>query len=143
MSLGYKVQLGFGLFFLWIVAGFFLGIPWAIILGLLGGKNLALVEAGHALGGFFAWTGMMQGIIGGIYHFGMIFRRGVAMTWSQSQSIRDGFVISIPATALMISWSDVRWTILGLLFFPLAAIISSHFATYVVNHDITSEMTQR
>jgi len=99
LSLGYKIQLGFGLLFLWMVVGFFVGIPWAIILGFLGGENLALVEAGHVPGGFFANVGMLQGIIGGIYHFGMIFGRGVTKPLSKSQALHDGFLVSIPGVA--------------------------------------------
>jgi len=143
LSLGYKIQLGFGLLFLWMVVGFFVGIPWAIILGFLGGENLALVEAGHVPGGFFANVGMLQGIIGGIYHFGMIFGRGVTKPLSKSQALHDGFLVSIPGVALLLLWSDVKWTLLGLFFFPIAGLICSRCATYVVNHDIAGETLSR
>ena len=136
MSFGYKIQLGGGVLFLWIVVQFFVGFAWDMVLFGLGGRQRVLAEAGHSFGGFLAGAGLLQGIVGGLYQCGMIFLRGVREPWSRSQWKRDGFVASVPLTILLSTWSAIELTILGWLYFPVSGVASSYLASYVVNYDI-------
>jgi hypothetical protein len=116
---------------LWAAVGPLIGFGWGTILELSDAYNAGLAS-------FYGLVGLLQGIIGGLYHAGIVGMQKPKGKWLTLDWLRNGFIAAVPFFAFYL-WMTSKgkggfeW---DTWFVPVQALFCSYLTAGLVNKEM-------